>query len=313
MTKLMEVLVSQKTSSGNGGGSSSTKTRPDGFDHLSAPFASTSPAASTVAPSPPSSSSAVPHAAAAPFDPTIRAFTLSDESRLAALKFEMDSLLTRAQARKALDARDAADRTIPPSTTAPAPASPAPTAPVSSTPVAAPAAAPIAHPFAGARDAAYAPPQQPNFGIPPPKGPVYRTNAPVYSEKDAHEVFKASLDAPVTITQRQLLSIAPEVRAHMRDETTSRRGPPKDKASPVQQLFHEVDSALPFPADSAFGFETLEEQSAEDARRTSMFDSLPASFLIHPSLPILTQPPYTPSLFRIHSPSTTSPALFPTT
>ncbi|KAJ7099852.1 hypothetical protein C8R43DRAFT_964120 [Mycena crocata] len=195
----------------------------------------------------------------------------------------MDTLLTRSQAKRAMELnnhRETPEHTIPSSSAAPAIPSPATSIPAASTPPPAPIAAsvpPPQHPFAAARDAAYAPPQDRNYGAPPPKAPAYRTTAPVYNDKDAKEVFAASLDTPITITHRQLFSIAPEVRAHMRDETTARRGPPKEKA-PVQQLLHEVEDSLPFSADPALDVETIEEQRANDARRTAILDSLPATY-----------------------------------
>ncbi|KAJ7091763.1 hypothetical protein C8R44DRAFT_891329 [Mycena epipterygia] len=217
---------------------------------------------------------------------TVRTYSLSDEERMEALKNEYNTLLTRAQAKKAVDAKNHQDeRTIPPPKT-PSGTSTAPVAaPTESTTASAPIA-PIApptslpqHPFAGARDAAYAPPKDRNFGLPPQKPAAYRTNAPVYNEKDASAVFKASLDSPVTITQRQLLSIAPEVRAQMREETTSRRFPPKDnKATGVQQLFNKIDNPLPYTAQFAFAPDTIAEQRAKDDRYTAILDSLPASY-----------------------------------
>ncbi|KAJ6540497.1 hypothetical protein B0H19DRAFT_959651, partial [Mycena capillaripes] len=164
-----------------------------------------------------------------------RTLTLSDDVRMQMLQHEMNALQTRAQARRALAANnDGSDRTIPPPALAPAApsapaASAAPSAPAAPpAPPAAPAAPPVqpananpTHPFANVRDAAYAPPTDRNAGLPPPgqqkTAQAYRTNAPIYNEKDASDVFETSLNAPVTITQRQLLSISPDVRAHMRE------------------------------------------------------------------------------------------------
>ncbi|KAF7350003.1 hypothetical protein MVEN_01301900 [Mycena venus] len=218
--------------------------------------------------------------------PAQRTFTLSAEDRIQMLEMEINAIRTRSQAKRALEANnrdEEPERTIPPPNTraaaspkAPAAADVAPPAKATVTP------APKApqHPFSDARDAAYAPPKERNFGIPPPKpsGPAYRTSAPVYNEKDATAVFDASLDSPVTITQRQLLSIAPEVRAHMREATTSRRLPPKDNKNArdsIQQFFHGISDPLPFVDE----LDTLEQQRARDAQITAMFDSLPASYV----------------------------------
>ncbi|KAF7306228.1 hypothetical protein MIND_00413400 [Mycena indigotica] len=87
------------------------------------------------------------------------------------------------------------------------------------------------------------------------------------------------MDAPITLTQRELLSLSPEVRAQVRDATTSRRVVPNanDKAAaaakPVQQLF-----ADDLPASNAL-LDTLEEQKRRDSQNTAFFDSMPATFV----------------------------------
>ncbi|KAF8193472.1 hypothetical protein K438DRAFT_1431096, partial [Mycena galopus ATCC 62051] len=187
---------------------------------------------------------------------TVRTFTLSDEQRMQMLQHEMNALQTRAQAKRALQRKDdeEPDRAIPPPASNPPAATPAPAIPPPQAADKAPQ-----HPFRDARDGAYAPPKDRNLGLPAEHSkhtPAYRTNAPIYSEKDAADVFKSTLDAPVTITQRQLLSIAPEVRSHMREATTSRRAPPKDSKNPA-------------------------------APQAAIFDSLPASYTnsAHANLP----------------------------
>ncbi|KAF7336287.1 hypothetical protein MVEN_02177000 [Mycena venus] len=225
-----------------------------------------------------------------PSNTTARTFNLSTEDRIQTLELEINALRTRAQAKRALEAqddRDEPERTIPRAAAqparapapkpAPAPAAAPPTA-AAIAPLPAPAPAPQ-HPFSGARDAAYAPPKERNVGLPPQKAhaPAYRTNAPIFNEKDATDVFDASLDSKITITQRQLLSIAPDVRAHMREATTARRVPPKENKTAndsVQQLIHEIDGQLPYIAE----INTIEEQRAQDARHAALVDSLPASY-----------------------------------
>ncbi|KAJ6529525.1 hypothetical protein DFH09DRAFT_1093944 [Mycena vulgaris] len=99
---------------------------------------------------------------------TTRTFTLSDEDRMEALTREFNTLLTRAQAKRALASnshREEPDRTIPPSIAPPA----APSAPIVPAAATTAPAAPPQHPFAGARDAAYAPPKDRNFGVPAQK------------------------------------------------------------------------------------------------------------------------------------------------
>ncbi|KAJ6494138.1 hypothetical protein DFH09DRAFT_946866 [Mycena vulgaris] len=169
---------------------------------------------------------AVEHLSASSHPTSARMYTLTDEERYEVLQHELLAIQTRRQAKPN------------------------------------PQAAPPQHPFAHARDAAYAPPRDRNFGVPAPKAPAYRTTAPIYNEKDALEVFNASLNAEVTLTQRQLLSLAPEVRARYREETTSRRAPPKDNKQAdtlVHQFVHGLDSPLPF-TDSTLEPDTLKEQ-----------------------------------------------------
>lgn len=93
---------------------------------------------------------------------------------------------------------------------------------------------PDEHPFRNALDAVYMPPQSRNVAAPPkaaPKKaePAYRTFPPIYDADIASTVYNRSLEAPVTLTQRELLSIAPEVRAHYRDSTTSKRNANTDR------------------------------------------------------------------------------------
>ncbi|KAF7314134.1 hypothetical protein HMN09_00572600 [Mycena chlorophos] len=166
-----------------------------------------------------------------------------------------------------------------PPTPAPAPANPPVAHPVVDQPA-------PEHPFAQARDAAYAPPRDRNLGARIPNPPAaakkpdvaYRTTAPIYDEKIASEVFGRSMDAPVTLTQRELLSLSPEVRAQVRDATTSRRvaSGAKEKASdaaPVPQFFNGE-----FPAADVEIFDTIEQQREKDARTTAFFDAMPATY-----------------------------------
>ena len=89
------------------------------------------------------------------------------------------------------------------------------------------------HPFKNAKDASYAPPVARNVGgilkVPPKAtaatGPAYRTLPPIHEASIAADVYKRAMDAPITITQRELLSISPEVRGQVRESTTTRRIP----------------------------------------------------------------------------------------
>jgi len=89
------------------------------------------------------------------------------------------------------------------------------------------------HPFRNAKDASYTPPATRNVGgivkvihkTPTVQVPAYRTLPPIHDASIAAEVYKRAMDSPVTITQRELLSIAPEVRGQVRESTTTRRIP----------------------------------------------------------------------------------------
>ena len=116
------------------------------------------------------------------------------------------------------------------------------------------------HPYQSVKDAAYAPPATRNVGAPvkPPtitkkNDPAYKTLPPVHDPSIATEVYKRSMDAPITITQRELLSLSPEVRSQVRDVTTTRRVP--NNAAPVSQNTLEEGEM--------YSQESMEEESAE--------------------------------------------------
>ncbi|CAK5276435.1 unnamed protein product [Mycena citricolor] len=152
-------------------------------------------------------------------------FVLSEEERLASLEKEIFAIRTRAQARRALAAGASGESVEEPEQ--PVRASvPPPTPPA---PPIAPAVPPSImtrptkenspeHPYAHIRDAAYAPPRDRNVGAKPPvhaakkNDPAYRTTAPIFDEKIASKVFDRSMDAPITLTHRELLSLSPESR-----------------------------------------------------------------------------------------------------
>ncbi|KAJ7101247.1 hypothetical protein B0H15DRAFT_769685 [Mycena belliarum] len=192
-------------------------------------------------------------------------FQLSAEERIQSLEREIFAIRTRAQARRAAVTGEPAEQPEQPIRPTPAPTSDPTPAPPPAVPeilrrpnpaASSSSAAPTPeHPFSKARDAAYAPPRDRNVGARPNPAslkkpdPAYRTSAPVYDEKIAHDVFDRSMDAPITLTQRELLSLSPEVRAQVRDATTSRRVAPNPKekssnaaAAPVN---HTAQTALP--------------------------------------------------------------------
>ena len=83
----------------------------------------------------------------------------------------------------------------------------------------------VTHPFADVPDATYASPVNRNFAAapkpqPPKKAdPAYKTSAPIYDGKVATDVYDRAMDVQVTLTQRELLSLSPEVRAQVREAT----------------------------------------------------------------------------------------------
>ncbi|KAJ6484677.1 hypothetical protein C8R45DRAFT_1147519 [Mycena sanguinolenta] len=204
------------------------------------------------------------------------------------LQHEMLALRTRAQAKRALESKeqDEPERVIPPTVHTPpaatAPAAPAAPALAPTVPAAQPVNKAPQHPFSNARDAAYAPPKDRNLGLPPPApakaGPSFRTSAPVYNPRDASDVFESCLNAPVTLTQRQIWSIAPEVRAQLREATTPRRAPPKDdknSGAPATQFLHDIDSPLPYTDDIPIDLESHEQQNS---CHDTLLHSLPTSY-----------------------------------
>ena len=99
------------------------------------------------------------------------------------------------------------------------------------------------HPYRSAKDATYQPPVIRNIGA-PIKAAVKKPEAtpkvlpPVYDPLVATNVYKRSMDAPIVISHRELLSLSPEVRAKSREDTTTRRV--KD-ATVAQNLYQYSD------------------------------------------------------------------------
>ena len=88
------------------------------------------------------------------------------------------------------------------------------------------------HPFQSAKDAAYAPSNTRNVGAPikPSSNAkrtdlAYKTLPLIHDATIAAEVYKRSMDTPITITQRELLSLSPDVRSQVREITTTHRIP----------------------------------------------------------------------------------------
>ena len=102
------------------------------------------------------------------------------------------------------------------------------------------------HPYRNARDAAYVPPSTKNIGAQGKpqqenRGPAYKTLPPIHDPEIATSVYKRSMDAPVTLTQRELLSLSPEIRSQVRDNITTKRVPNKDYTPPKVQNYYKDD------------------------------------------------------------------------
>jgi hypothetical protein len=105
------------------------------------------------------------------------------------------------------------------------------------------------HPYRSAKDAAYIPPTSKNVGaqdkgtpaVPRRHEPAYKTLPPIHDPTIAAEVYKRSMEAQVVLTQRELLSLSPEVRSQVRDSTTTRRITTKDNNTTQHLLQEEED------------------------------------------------------------------------
>jgi len=124
------------------------------------------------------------------------------------------------------------------------------------------------HPFRNVREAAYAPPHEKNFAAQPPRlgkdnNAMYRSVAPIQDPKVAQEVYKRSMDVPcITLSQKELLSISPEVRQHVREAVTPKRIVPTGTREVKKVTIEEIpDEDDPLPFAEA---QTKEEEDEEE-------------------------------------------------
>ena len=114
---------------------------------------------------------------------------------------------------------------------------------------------PPVHPYAKAADATYILPTNHNFAVAPKplpakkNEPAYKTFPPIYDGKVANEVYDRAMATEVTLTQRELLSLSPEVHSQVCKATSARRAPPsKDHSintlSDEQELSHALDNIV---------------------------------------------------------------------
>jgi hypothetical protein len=131
------------------------------------------------------------------------------------------------------------------------------------------------HPYRYAKDAAYTPPTNRNIGHPitvpaqlqptatatKKQEPAYRTLPPVYDPQIAMDVYKRTMDTAITITQRELLCLSPEVRTQIREATTIRRTPPKDTATTDNKYqVIDPDNTDQFQYTATFGYNSQDNK-----------------------------------------------------
>ena len=86
----------------------------------------------------------------------------------------------------------------------------------------------IEHPFRNAKDTAYTPPTGRNIGAPAPQAnknsePAYKQQPTIYKVSIATDVYSRIMDRLIMVTQWELLSLSPEVRAQIQEAITTRR------------------------------------------------------------------------------------------
>ncbi|CDO69404.1 hypothetical protein BN946_scf184742.g2 [Trametes cinnabarina] len=127
------------------------------------------------------------------------------------------------------------------------------------------------HPFAKVCDTTYALPKACNFGAPPVKmkesdhDPAYCTQAPIHNPKVDEEIFVRSMKAPViSLLPKELLSIAPEVRAKYHKAVMPKRVPMMKTIAFTQfteefgEDCEDADDAKPFLSTVTCDGEALE-------------------------------------------------------
>ncbi|KAJ7055602.1 hypothetical protein C8F01DRAFT_1087903 [Mycena amicta] len=213
------------------------------------------------------------------------AFMLSDEQHCETLMAELNMVRTRMEACKALEAnrQNNEPKLLKPVEKA-LEVDPATASNIEPTAAAKEHEPPVIpfpeHPFAAARDAAYAPPKDRNVGALPK--PNARVPPPVSKDGDARKVFNAALDAQVVISQRDLLSVSPDIRSLYREAVTPRRNAGQNEAP---QLLNTIDDPLGNLAEYAANTDPTHD--ANDTLQSLLHDSLPASYTnaIHQSTP----------------------------
>lgn len=144
------------------------------------------------------------------------------------------------------------------------------------------------HPYQKAKDAAYTPPANRNIGA-PVKAPAvakkqetaYKTLPPVHDPAIAADVYKRSMDASFTITQRELLSLSPEVRSQVRDVTTTRRIP-NNPNLPSQNLLQAEEDPVDGDILEIFSSEIVNSEALHMRQHCRHLPSPPPDAIIVP-------------------------------
>ena len=141
---------------------------------------------------------------------------------------------------------------------------------------------PPTHPFAKAKDATYSPPTSENVAAKPKPPPVkkpevtYRTSAPIYDPQVASNIYSRTMNSQITLTQRELLSLSPEVRSQVHEATSNQRVPRVSaQTAPTDQNF----------VDAITSIEPEDEEGDRARREATRFDAMPAAYqsVVHSS------------------------------
>ena len=110
---------------------------------------------------------------------------------------------------------------------------------------------PPTHPFAKAKDTTYSPPTSENVATKPKPPQVkkpevtYRTSAPIYDPQVASDIYSQTMNLQITLTQRELLSLSPEVRSQVREATSNRRVPRvSTQTAPTDQNYVDAITSI---------------------------------------------------------------------
>ena len=110
------------------------------------------------------------------------------------------------------------------------------------------------HPFRGAKDASYVPATTKSTGVQQTgnkkQEPAFRTLPPVPDAAIASDMYKHTMELPITITQCKLLLLCPEVHAQIRKAMTTKCIQNKEANVMVQEEYKAemfMFMVLPFP------------------------------------------------------------------